>query len=169
MFYQMTVPQFSKMLKNFSAILDKAAAHADVKKFDFAVLLQSRLAPDQFNFTRQIQVMCDTAKMCVASLTNKEAPVHADTESTLPELRARIDSVVAYLSSFSEKDFSNAQKQKISRPRWEGKYLNAEEFLMEHAIPNFYFHFATAYSILRHNGVDVGKKDFLGALPYKKD
>lgn len=169
MFYDLTVPQFSKMLKNLSAMLDKGAAYADAKKFDVGVLLQSRLAPDQFNFIRQVQITCDTAKMCVATLTTKEAPVHPDTEVTLHELKARIDSVQAYLRGFSEKDFVGAEIRKVSRPRWEGKYMSGKEFLFEHAIPNFYFHLTTAYSIFRNNGVDLGKKDFLGELPYKRD
>ncbi len=168
MLYEITVPQYIKMLGNLSAILDKGAAYAETKKFDVDVLLQSRLAPDQFNFIRQIQIACDTAKLSVSRVTGKEAPVHADTEKTLPELKARIDSVRSYLESFSEKDFAQADTIKVSQPRWDGQYLNGREFVIEHALPNFYFHITTAYSILRHNGVDVGKKDFLGKMPYKR-
>lgn len=166
--YEISVLQFSKMLKNLSAILDKAAAYADAKTFDVGVLLQSRLAPDQFNFIRQVQITCDSAKMCVASLTNKEAPQHPDTENTLPELRSRIESVLSFLKTITPEDFAGAEERKITRPRWEGKFLHGEEFLIQHAIPNFYFHLTTAYSILRHNGVDLGKKDYLGLIPYKK-
>lgn len=170
MYYEITVTQFVKMLKNVSAIFDKAAAYADSKKFDVDVLLNSRLAPDQFNFIRQIQIMTDTAKLGVARLTGKEkeAPVHADNEKTLNELRARVDSVIAYLESFSPRDFEQTATRHVSQPRWEGQYLTGEEFLQQHVIPNFYFHMTTAYSILRHNGVDVGKKDYLGKMPYKK-
>lgn len=167
MIYDMTVVQFSKMLKNLLVFFDKAAHYADSKKFDVAVLLQAHLAPDQFNFTRQVQIACDTAKLCVASLSNKEAPVHPDTEKSLPELRARVESVIAYLNSFSPKDFANATSIKVARPRWNGKHLLGDEFLIQHALPNFYFHINTAYAILRHNGVDLGKKDYLGELPYK--
>jgi uncharacterized protein len=165
---ELAISQKIKMLRNLSAIIDKGARHAETKKFEVEVLLNSRLAPDQFNFTRQIQIACDTAKLCAARLSNKEAPSHPDTEKTLPELKARIDSVATYLQGFSEKDFAGWETRKISQPRWEGKYLTGEEFLWQHAIPNFFFHMTTAYAILRHNGVEVGKKDYLGEMPFKK-
>jgi len=169
MFYELTVVQFSKALSNLSAILDKGAAYAEVKKFDVAVLLNSRLAPDQFNLIRQVQIACDTAKLGVARLTGKveSAPVHPDTETTLAELQVRIKAVREYLAGFSAADFAGAEERKISQPRWEGKYLTGFEFAVQHAIPNLYFHTTTAYSILRHNGVDLGKKDYLGNMPYK--
>jgi hypothetical protein len=97
----------------------------------------------------------------------ESAPVHADTETTLPELKARIQAVVDYLAGFKPEDFAGAAERHISQPRWEGKYLTGTEFAIQHAIPNIYFHITTAYAILRHNGVDVGKKDYLGAMPYK--
>jgi hypothetical protein len=170
MYYDLTVVQFTKMLSNFREILNKAATHAEVKKFDVNVLLNSRLAPDQFNFTRQIQITCDTAKLGVARLTGKtdSVPVHADTETTIAELQTRIQSVQDYLASFSAADFANSGSIKVTNPRWEGKHLLGHEFLTQHVIPNFYFHFTTAYAILRHNGVDLGKKDYLGAMPYKQ-
>ncbi len=168
MFYEITVTQFSKMLHNLSRILDKAEAHAQSKKFDVDVLLNSRLAPDQFNLLRQIQISCDMAKLTVARLAGKEAPVHEDKEETLPELKARIESVIGYLGTFSPKDFANSAEIKVTTPRWEGKYLSGTEYLLQHGIPNLYFHVTTAYSIIRHNGVDIGKKDYLGELPYKK-
>lgn len=167
MTYEKTIIQFTKMLGNLAAMLDKAAHFADEKKIDVGILLESRLAPDQFNFIRQVQISCDTAKSAAASLANKESPMHPDTEKTLPELKARIESVILYLKSFSSKDFVGAGERQITRPRWEGKTLTGEEFLIQHAIPNFYFHLSTAYAILRHNGVGLGKKDYLGALPYK--
>jgi hypothetical protein len=138
------------------------------RKFEMDVLLNSRLAPDQFNFIRQVQIACDTAKFYAARMTGKEAPIHEDTEKTLPELKARIETVIGYLNSFKAEDFKGAEERKISQPRWEGKYLTGFEFATQHAIPNVYFHVATAYAILRHNGVPVGKKDFLGEMPYKK-
>src|SRR5688572_6449806 len=140
MFYESTVPQFTKMLHNFSAILDKASQSAVERNFEVGVLFQSRLAPDQFNFIRQVQIICDTAKLGLSLLTGKEAPVHPDTEQTLPELKQRIESVVAYLSTFTAKDFEGAAQRRISRPRWEGKTLSGEEFLIQHVIPYFYFH-----------------------------
>lgn len=168
MLYKMTVPQFIKMLENLGRILDKAALYAETKKIDVEVLLNSRLFPDQFNFIRQIQIACDAAKLGVSRLTGKEAPVHDDKEKTLPELKTRIAAVIAYLRGISENDFKDAATRKISQPRWEGKYLGGEEYAFQHALPNLYFHITTAYSILRHNGVDVGKRDYLGEMPFKK-
>jgi hypothetical protein len=166
--HALTVIQFTKMLHNLSNILDKAAQFADAKKFDVTVLLESRLAPDQFNCLRQIQIACDTAKLGVSRLTGKEAPSHPDTEKTFIEVKARIASTVSYLESFTAKDFAESAGRKISQPRWEGQYLTGEEFVLHHVVPNFYFHMTTMYSILRHNGVDIGKKDYLGKMPYKK-
>jgi hypothetical protein len=168
MYFETSVLQFTKMLRNMSNIIDKATAHAAAKKFDMEVLLNSRLAPDQFNFIRQIQILCDTAKRGAAQLTGKEAPVHEDKEKTLDEVKARIQSVINYLETLKESDFDKAATVKISQSRWEGQHLNGKEFMTEYMVPNFYFHLTTAYAILRHNGVDVGKKDYLGALPFKK-
>lgn len=169
MFYDMTVVQFSKMLQNLTAILNKGEAFAQSKKIDVAVLLNSRLAPDQFNLTRQVQIACDTAKLGVARLTGKvdSAPKHADDETTLEQLQQRIADTVAYLATFSEADFNQAATQHVTQPRWEGKYLTGYDFLIQHVIPNLYFHVNAAYAILRHNGVDIGKRDYLGVMPYK--
>jgi uncharacterized protein len=169
MAYEIIV-QFNKVLGNLQAILDKAAAYADNKKFDMEVLLQARLAPDQFNLLRQIQVACDTAKLAAARLAGKEseAPNHADSEQTLAEIQARIQSVRDYLKTFTAADFKDAAERRVTQPRWKGKSLSGAEFLHQHAVPNLYFHVTTAYAILRHNGVDVGKKDFLGELPYQE-
>lgn len=168
MYYDLTVPQFIKTLGNLTSLLDKSAQYADHKKFDVEILLNSRLAPDQFNFIRQVQIACDTAKLCVSRLTGKEAPSHPDTEKTLPELKARIESVISYLNSLKPSDFAEAASRTVTHQRWEGQHLTGHDYLIQHAIPNVYFHVTTAYSILRHNGVDIGKKDFLGALPFKK-
>ena len=168
MLYEITIPQFTKMLQNLSALLDKGVQQAEVKKFDVDVLLQSRLAPDQFHLVRQVQIACDTAKLGVSRLTGKEAPTHADAETTMSELKGRIASTISYLETIGPKDFLEAANRKISQPRWEGQYLTGEEFVIQHAIPNFYFHVTTAYAILRHNGVEVGKKDYLGKMPFKK-
>ncbi|MBV2128438.1 DUF1993 domain-containing protein [Arsukibacterium indicum] len=169
MYFQLSVVQASKMLQNLQHILDKGAAFATSKKVDMAVLLNARLAPDQFHLIRQVQIACDTAKLGAARLTGKvdSAPNHADDETTLEQLTQRISDTLAYLDSFSEADFADSATQKVSQPRWEGKYLTGEEFLIQHLLPNIYFHITTAYAILRHNGVDVGKKDYLGAMPYK--
>jgi len=169
MLYDLTVVQFSKMLNNLGQILEKGESFANFKKVDMAILLNSRLAPDQFNLIRQVQIACDTAKLGVARLTDNLAsvPKHDDTETTLVALQARIRSVVEYLATFAPEDFANASTIHVSQPRWEGRYLSGDEFAVQHAIPNFYFHITTAYAILRHNGVDIGKKDYLGPLPYK--
>ncbi len=167
MLYQITVPQLTKMLHNLDHILDLGAQQAEAKKFDVEVLLNSRLAPDQFNLIRQIQIVTDTAKLGVSRLTGKEAPTHDDSEKTLPELKTRIKQVLTFLGTVQEKDFKGAEEKKISQPRWEGKYLTGEEYTNHHLLPNFYFHITTAYAILRHNGVPVGKKDYLGEMPYK--
>ena len=167
MLYEITVPQYIKMLKNLNAILDKAASYAASKKFETDVLLQTRLAPDQFPFVRQIQIVCDTAKLGTSRLTGKDAPVNDDKEKTWDEIKNRIQTTIAYLEKFSASDFKGAEDKKITQPRWEGKWLSGSEYVHQHALPNFYFHITTAYSILRNNGVDVGKKDYLGTLPYK--
>lgn len=168
MIYDLTIPQFIKTLRNLDAMLDQAAKFAETKKFEMDVLLQSRLAPDQFALTRQIQIACDTAKLCAFRLTGKEAPANPDTEKTLAELHARIHGTIAYLETFTAVDFADSAKKHISQPRWEGQWLTGEEFVLHHAVPNFYFHVTTAYSILRHNGVALGKKDYLGPMPFKK-
>jgi hypothetical protein len=167
MLYELTAPQYTKMLQNLGHLLDKGVQLAETKKFDVEVLLNSRLAPDQFNLLRQVQIATDTAKLSVSRLTGKEVPKHEDNEKTLPELKARIESVISYLNTFKAADFKGAEERKISQPRWEGKYLLGAEYVQQHALPNFYFHITTAYSILRHNGVDIGKKDYLGNIPLK--
>ncbi len=167
MMYDILVPQFTKMLGNLTAILDKGAQYADAKKFHPEVLLHSRLAPDQFPMIRQIQIACDTAKLACARLTGVEAPVFEDKETTLPEIKERIANTVKYLQSLKPVNFENAKNKQITNPRWDGKHMMGEDYALEHAIPNFYFHVTTAYAILRHNGVDIGKKDYLGALSLK--
>jgi hypothetical protein len=167
MYYDLTIAQFIKTLTNLNSMLDKAAGFADSKKFEVEVLLKSRLAPDQFNFIRQIQIACDTAKLGASRLTGKAAPVQEDNEKTLNDIKARIESVIKYLGEFKPEDFKSAATASITQPRWEGKTLTGEQYTIHHIIPNFYFHVTTAYAILRHNGVDIGKKDYLGAMPYK--
>lgn len=166
--YERLIPPATKMLRNLNTILGKAEAFATAKKVDFEVLLQSRLAPDMLPLVKQIQIACDTAKLGSSRLTGKDAPSHADTEKTLPEVRERIQSTIGYLESLTAKDFEKAAENKITTPRWEGKWLTGEEYLNHHIVPNLYFHVTTAYAILRHNGVEIGKKDYLGEMPFKK-
>ena len=160
--------QFSRMLSNLLQCFDKAEAYAAQKKFDVNVLLGCRLAPDQFDFTRQIQILCSTATKCTAQLTGRDAPSAADNEKTLVELRTLVNNTIQWLSKVEPAAYAGAAERKVSQPRWEGQWLTGAEFMLHHAIPNFYFHLTTAYSILRHNGVDVGKKDYLGKMPFKK-
>jgi hypothetical protein len=158
--------QMKKILGQLDRWLDAAAKYAEKKKFEPSVWLELRLAPDQFAFGRQVQIVCDTAKLAASRLTGKEAPKHDDNEKTLDELRARVASVIAFLDGFSEKDFAEAATRSITQPRWEGKTMSGANYFVEHALPNFFFHATTVYQILRHNGVDVGKRDYLGALTY---
>ncbi|QLY27121.1 DUF1993 family protein [Bdellovibrio sp. KM01] len=167
MMYDTLVVQFTKMLGNLNNFLDKSAQFADAKKFQPEVLLNSRLAPDQFPLMRQIQIACDTAKLASARLTGIEAPVFEDKETTLPEIKERIANTIKYLQTLKPANFEQAKTKQITNPRWEGKHMMGEDYANEHAIPNFYFHMTTAYAILRHNGVDLGKKDFLGTLSLK--
>ncbi len=170
MIHTLVVSQFSKMLGNLVAILNEAEKYAGEKKFDVAVLLQARLAPDQFNLIKQVQIACDTAKLGAARLADaeKDAPVQADTEATMGEIKARIESTVVYLQGFTAQSFAGAAERRITQPRWNGKSLSGEEFLVQHVIPNFYFHVTTTYAILRHNGVPVGKRNYLGDMPYRE-
>lgn len=163
MYYQ-TFRQMKKMLGHLDQWLASAASHAQQKGFDPNVLVASRLAPDQFPFARQVQASCDTLKISTSRLTGKEAPSHPDTEQTLDELRARVQSVLGYLDGFTEADFESAATRVVSQPRWEGKTMSGADYFLEHAVPNFFFHLTHAYAILRHNGVSLGKRDYLGAL-----
>ncbi len=168
MLFETTVPQFTKMLENLNVLMDKADSFAKEKKFEVDVLLNSRLAPDQFNFIRQVQIACDTAKLGASRLTGKEAPTFEDSEKTLSQVKERVTNTAKYLKTLTAQDFKGAEEKQIKTPRWEDNYLTGFDYVQSHVLPNFYFHITTAYAILRHNGVDVGKKDYLGALPFKK-
>ncbi|MGN6107425.1 MAG: DUF1993 domain-containing protein [Kofleriaceae bacterium] len=161
--YFETFGQLKKMLGQVDRWLDAATAYAQTRSFDPNVLLAARLAPDQFPLVRQVQSTCDIAKSAAARLTGKEAPVHPDTEQTIEELHARVRSVIGYLDGFTASDFEGAATRTISHPRWQGT-MTGEDYFREHAIPNFYFHATHVYALLRHNGVPLGKKDYLGKL-----
>lgn len=168
MLFDLTVTQTTKMLRNLDQWLDMGAEVAERKKFNVENLLTARLAPDQFHLTKQVQIACDHAKFTAARLTGKEAPAHEDNEKTLAEVKARIQKLVDYLATFKAEDFVGAESRAISLPRWEGKTLTGLEYAVQYGSPNFYFHITTAYAILRHNGVDLGKKHFIGDLSFKK-
>lgn len=163
MFFE-SIDQFKKLLGNLDKWLQSAAQYAQAKSFDPNVFLTLRLAPDQFALVRQVQSSCDTAKFAAARLAGKQPPSHPDTEQTLEELRARVRAVISYLETFSAKDFEGAATREITNPRWEGKYMLGADYFREHSTPNFFFHLAHAYAILRHNGVNLGKSDYLGPL-----
>lgn len=165
--YKATVPQFVKVLTSVDAWLEKAAAHAKAKSFDVNVLASARLAPDQYPLVRQVQSLCDTAKLSSARLSGKEAPKHPDTEQTIDELRARIASVREWIATLKEADFEGSATRGIELSFMPGKVISGGDYLNEFALPNFYFHVTTAYAILRHNGVELGKRDFLGSLNFK--
>jgi hypothetical protein len=165
--YDATVPVFTKLLGGLDKWLDKAAAHADVKKFDVDSLAGARLAPDQYSFVRQVQAACDQVKYTVAKLTGKEPPKHPDTEKTIAEIRQRIRTVTEYLATFTREDFAGAEERQCSHTWMGSKWLPGVTYLHHFALPNFYFHLVTAYDILRHNGVDVGKMDYIVSLPLR--
>lgn len=156
------VSQMKKQLGQVEKWLDAATAFATEKKFDPNAFLVFRLAPDQFAFARQIQVACGTVEGGVAQLTGKGSPSRADDEKTLDDLRVRVRSVLAYLDTITAKDFEGAATRTISNPRWEGKTMTGHDYFVEHLTPNFFFHLAHTYAILRHNGVPLGKRDYLG-------
>lgn len=157
--------QMIKMLKNLDQWLQKGAEHAKAKGFEPAVLLQARLAPDMYPLTRQIQAACDGVKFLAARVTGKDAPKHPDSDTaTFDELRARIASVLEYCAGFSAKDFEGADKRVVPISFIPGKGMSSADFSREMNVPNTYFHIAMAYAILRHNGVGLGKQDFIGSL-----
>lgn len=166
--YAATIPQFKRILQNVERWVDRAVVFAEGKKFDPNTLLSARLAPDQFALVRQIQAVCDQTKLTVARLTAKEPPKHPDTEQTFDELRKRLHSVIAYLDTFEPRDFDGADARLISLPFFpEGKAMAGHDYLVERQLPNVYFHASMVYAILRHNGVDLGKADFIGQVSYK--
>lgn len=158
------VAQFTKMLRNLDRWIEKALAHAKAKSFDPAVLMTARLAPDQYHFIRQVQAACDAAKFAGARLAGREAPAFADTETTVDEVRARIANTLTFLDGLTAADFEGAGDRVIALPFMPGKGLAGRDYLAELATPNFFFHVTTAYAILRHNGVDLGKLDYIGSL-----
>jgi len=165
--YYATFGQMKKMLGQLDKWLAAATTFAQTKSFDPNILLQMRLAPDQFPLVRQVQSACDAPKLAAARLGGKEAPSHPDTETTIEQLQTRVRAVIAYLDGFSEGDFAEAATRVITQPRWEGKTMTGHDYFLEHAMPNFFFHISHAYALLRHNGVPLGKRDYLGTLTQK--
>jgi len=160
-----SVPIFVRMLGNLGQWLDKAEAHAQARKFDPAVYLGARLAPDMLPFTNQVQIACDAAKYGVARLAGMEAPKFADEEKTLAELRERIRKTVDFIQSVPAARIDGAEDRDVVVPRRDGSMtLKGEVYLKHFALPNFFFHVTTTYALLRHWGVELGKADYLGAF-----
>jgi hypothetical protein len=154
---------FDKTLSNMLQWMDKAEEHATGKSFDVNVLATSRLAPDQFSFTQQVQAACDQAKYAAAYLGGQQPPSHPDTETNFAELRERVQKCKAFVESV--KKYDGSESRKVSPPWLGGAWLTGDAYLANVAIPNFYFHATMAYAILRHNGVPLGKMDYIGSLP----
>src|ERR1700687_3906773 len=166
---QASLPVFEIGLAALSGVLDKAASHASAKKIDPAVLAQSRLSPDMFPLTRQVQIACDLAKNGSARLAGVEAPRFEDQETTIDQLKARIATTVAYVKTLDPKQIDASADREITFPLGptDKGHMKGEDYLNHFVLPNVYFHLTAAYAILRHCGVDIGKRDFLGAIPMK--
>lgn len=161
--YQASVPAFIRALNNLAAILEKGAAHAQARKIEDAVLLSSRLYPDMFALARQVQIATDTARSGAARLAGMEFPAYEDKEATFQDLVLRIRNTIAFLESLQPAQIDGGEDKTISwQSRSSTKSMQALPYLMNHLLPNIHFHITTAYGILRHNGVEIGKKDFLG-------
>ena len=161
--YQASVPVFSKMMGNLATILEKAAAHAEANKIDPAVLMQARLYPDMYPLARQVMIATDNAKGCIARLAGVEPPRYEDNETTFPQLIARLKKTIDFISGFKPTQIDGSEETDISFKL--GPYeinMKGQAYLLHFATPNFYFHITTAYAILRHHGVPIGKQDFMG-------
>lgn len=162
--YDASVPVFKQILTSLSALIDKAEAHATEKKIEPAALLQARLYPDMFPFTRQVQVACDFAKGCCARLAGVDVPRYEDTEQSFADLKERIATTIDFISSLPQDGVEASAQRDISTSSGaNAKQFKGQVYLLHYALPHFYFHATTAYGLLRHNGVEVGKKDFIGS------
>ena len=163
-----SIPVFEIGLNALSALLDKAEAYAKAKSIDPTVLLNARLFPDMFAFTRQVQSACDQAKNGAARLARIDAPSYEDNEKTIAELKARIAKTVAFVKTLDAKKIDESADREITLPLGPNKgHMKGADYLNHFAVPNFYFHVTTAYNILRHCGVEIGKREFLGAVPMR--
>jgi len=161
--YQASVPVFVRALNNLAAILEKAAAHSEVRKIDPAVLINFRLYPDMLPLAKQIQIASDSAKGGVARLAGSEPPKYEDNEASIPELVARLRKTVAYLESIKPEQLDGSEDKTVTwKTQTSTRTMQGMPYLLSHVTPNVYFHVTTAYAILRHCGVEIGKQDFLG-------
>jgi uncharacterized protein len=164
--YSMTVPVFERMLGNLSAILDKGAAHAQARKIEPSILLNARLYPDMLPLTSQVRIACDFAKGATARLAGAEPPKYDDNEATFDELKARIAKTIDFVRGHAPEQFAGAEERTVEmKLRGEAMTFKGLPYLARVVLPNFYFHATTAYDILRHNGVELGKRDYVGPLP----
>jgi len=162
--YQTAVPPFARVLSNLATILEKTLAHCESKKIDPAVLVNARLFPDMFPLLRQVQIASDSAKGGAARLAGLEPPAFEDNEATIAELIDRLRRTVAFLDTLREEQFAGAEDRTVTwKTRTTSRSMPGLPYLLTHVTPNVYFHVTTAYNILRHNGVEIGKQDFLGA------
>jgi hypothetical protein len=163
--YDLSIPSFVRGLGSLAAILDKGAAHAAAKKFDPAVLLQTRLAPDMLPLVAQVQIACDTAKGAAARLAGIEIPKHPDHEASLEDLKARVKKTLDFVAGVTAEQLQGADGREIVlETRTNTLKFTGVTYLSHFVLPNFYFHIAMTYALLRHNGVDLGKRDYLGAI-----
>jgi uncharacterized protein len=161
--YQATVPTFIRALTSLAAVLEKAEAHAAAKKIDPEVLVNARLYPDMFPLSKQVQIAADAAKGGAARLAQAQPPVFEDNETTLAQLVERVKKTVAYLETLKPAQIDGSEDRTVSwQSRSATKTMQGQPYLLHHVLPNVYFHVTTAYDILRHNGVEIGKQDFLG-------
>lgn len=162
-YYQLATQSTTRVLNNLDHLIDMAMAFCAERKIDESVLFNDRLAPDMFPLARQVQLVSDMTKGCAARLAGIEPPSFADTETSFEQLKERIKKTVDFIATLKESNFADCEKHDIKLP-WYDNALPAEVFLLQHALPNIYFHIATAYNILRHNGVPVGKRDYIGKI-----
>jgi hypothetical protein len=165
--YDLTVPHISKSLQHLEQWIEKAHELAKTKNFDANTLLSARLAPDQLPLLRQVQIVCDNAKFVCCRAAGKESPSHPDTEQTWDELRTRIRSVRELVSGLKPADFEGIEDRTVKLPWMPDKVLSAKDYVFQFGLVNFGFHLVTTYAILRHNGVALGKTDFIGHLPFR--
>ena len=165
--YYLVIRQMARTLQNLDAILEKATKQAETRKYDVNNFIPARLFPDMLPFAAQIRIACDHAKSAAANLAGQQPPRHEDNETTVADLRGRIAKCLAYLDTLKEADFVRTTPETLIRlPNRPGKALPAQEYLLARQIPNFYFHATTAYDLLRHGGIEIGKNDFLGPLSF---
>ncbi|WP_338849376.1 DUF1993 domain-containing protein [Massilia sp. W12] len=163
--YQASIPVFQRSLSNLDAILQKAAQHAENRKIDAQALLQARLFPDMFTFTRQVQIACDFAKGAAARLAGQDVPSWEDNEKSFEELRARVARTLEFVAQAQPEQIDGSEERDIQVGAGERQMkFKGQVYLLHFVLPNFYFHLTTAYDILRHNGVEIGKRDFIGQV-----